>query len=297
MKVGDFQLDDSAPEMRETLAFAMLSPWVDVGKVGTLVLNKIEEHLGASELGRLARPGKFINFTEVRPTMRLIEGRRVLNIPNSVVKYARNPNGEQDCIFLHLREPQAMAEDFIDSVIALLKHLNVTEYCRIGSMYDYVPHSRPLKITGTLSPAHQEKAAGIVTIGKSNYQGPTSIVNVVSDALPGMNIESTSLMVHLPHYATIEEDYAGASRIMDSICALYGFPESLTESERGEEQYFQVSAAVESSPEAKKHVTKLEADYDRELESKPEEPVTMSPGLESFLQEMGERLDKADDSE
>lgn len=297
MNVGDFELDDSAPEMRETLAFAMLRPWIDVGKVGSLVLNKIEEHLGASELGRLARPGKFMNFTEVRPTMRLIEGRRVLNIPNSVVKYARDSVAERDYIFLHLREPQAMAEDFTDSVIALLKHFNVTEYCRIGSMYDFVPHSRPLKITGTLGPAHEKKAAGIVAVRKSNYQGPTSIVNLVSDALPEMKVASTSLMVHLPHYATLEEDYAGAARITEAICAIYGFPESLSESDRGQQQYFQINAAVDSNPEAKKHVSKLEGDYDRELETEPEEPVTMSPKLESFLQEMGERLEKGNDSE
>ena len=225
--------------------------------------------------------------------MRIIEGRRVLNIPNSVVRYAKNPATGRDCIFLHLREPQSMAEDFTDSVIELLQHCRVTEYCRIGSMYDYMPHTRPLKITGTLSPANKDHAAGIVTVHKSKYEGPTSIVNLVNEALPDLEIESTSLMVHIPHYATLGEDYAGAARLMDALCAIYGFPNSLAESKRGEQQYLQINVAVESNPEAEKHVRELESHYDRELmEAMSEEPLKMSPSLESFLHEMGERLEK-----
>jgi hypothetical protein len=57
MRVDAFEIVDDAPKLTNVRAIAMLKPWVDVGKVGTLVLNRLERQLGARELGRLARPG------------------------------------------------------------------------------------------------------------------------------------------------------------------------------------------------------------------------------------------------
>ena len=39
-----------------------------------------------------------------------------------------------------------------------------------------------------------------------------------------MGTENISFMVHLPHYLSLEEDYAGAARLMEVLCALYDFP-------------------------------------------------------------------------
>ena len=67
----------------------MLRPWIDVGRVGTLALNVLERHLGAVELGRLARPGTYLDFTRERPRMRIVDGRRRLSTPNTVVRFAK----------------------------------------------------------------------------------------------------------------------------------------------------------------------------------------------------------------
>ena len=50
MRVGEFELVDPVPEMNNTVAIGMLRPWVDVGRVGTLSLRKLEQYLGAKEL-------------------------------------------------------------------------------------------------------------------------------------------------------------------------------------------------------------------------------------------------------
>ena len=56
----------TGPGAENTCAIAMLRPWIDVGRVGTLVLNQLEAKLGTKELGRLARPGTFFDFTRCR---------------------------------------------------------------------------------------------------------------------------------------------------------------------------------------------------------------------------------------
>ena len=57
MRIGEFEIPEPVPELKNTCAIAMLRPWVDVGRVGTLVLNSLERHMNAKELGRLAKPG------------------------------------------------------------------------------------------------------------------------------------------------------------------------------------------------------------------------------------------------
>ena len=151
MRIGAFELNEPVPELKNTCAIAMLRPWIDVGRVGTLVLNQLEAKLGAKELGRLARPGTFFDFTRYRPRMRIVDGRRVFTTPNSIVHYAQDADTERDYLFLHLREPHAVGEDYAEAIVDLATYFNVTEYCRIGGMYDSVPHTRPLLVTGTLS--------------------------------------------------------------------------------------------------------------------------------------------------
>ena len=292
MKVGFFDVAEPVPELRNTCAISMLRPWIDVGRVGTLTLNKLEQHLGAKELGRLARPGTFFDFTRYRPRVRVVEGSRVFTTPNSIVHFAHDDDGDRDYIFLHLREPHAMSEDYADGIITLLKHFDVTEYVRLGGMYDSVPHTRPLLVTGTLTEEQTEKAKGVVSPSKSTYQGPTSIVNLVAEALNQLEVPTGSLMVHLPQYVQLDEDHMGASRLLEALSAVHGFPKSLADPTRGQQQYLDIGKAVSNNPEVKSLIEKLETYYDRVLASpQPAENVAFSPDVERFLREMGNRLD------
>ena len=293
MRIGAFEVRDPVPEMRDSCAIVMLRPWVDVGRVGTLSLNGLEKHTGAKELGRLARPGTFFDFTRYRPRTRNVGGRRVFTTPNSVAHYAHHDETDRDFIFLHLREPHAMGEDYTDAIVTFLRHFDVTEYCRIGGMYDSVPHTRPILVTGTLSEDHAQTAKGIVSPSRSAYQGPTSIINLVTEVFNEMGIANSSLMAHLPQYVQLDEDHMGASRLLEVLCAVYGFPKSLADPSRGRRQYLDINKAVESNDEVKSMISQLEAYYDRVLSAEePEEGVQFSSDVERFLTEMSERLDE-----
>ena len=112
----------------------MVRPWVDVGSVGTLTLNRLERFMGSKELGRLSRPGTFFDFTRYRPNMRLVDGKREVKIPNSIIRYAITDDGP-DYLFLHLMEPHSNGEDYTDSILEVVNHFNVKRYCRLGAMY------------------------------------------------------------------------------------------------------------------------------------------------------------------
>ena len=295
MKVGHFEVVDPAPALHDAVAIAMLRPWVDVGSAGTLALGIVERHMMASELGRLARPGKFLDFTRDRPVMTWEGGVRSLSIPNTIVTYARDAGTGRDFLFLHLREPHMNGEEYCEAIVELVERFGVVEYCRIGGMYDQVPHTRPIKITATLPDEHLDRLTGIISSSHGSYQGPTSIVNLIADGLDSAGIESSSLMAHIPHYVQLEEDYMASARLLDALCEMYDWPRFLADKTRGRRQYDQIERALAGNDEVRKHIARMEQDYDEshrpQAPDDPTDEVALPENMEEFLREVGKRLD------
>lgn len=297
MKIGAFDIHEPVPELRDPHVFAMIRPWVDVGSVGTLTLNRLERFLGSKELGKLSRPGNFFDFTRYRPTMRTVDGHREVKIPNTIIRYATTENGP-DYLFFHLLEPHCNGEDYTDSIMEIVKHFGVKRYCRVGAMYDAVPHTRPLLVTGTLGSVPQIKSVPNFKVQRSTYQGPTTIMNLLSEGMEDSNIESINFMVHLPQYVQLEEDYAGTSRMIEVLSSVYeNIPSDLAPVRRGQRQYRELSATIERNTELKDLIQQMEAYYDAQLDSeeaKADEPaptMKLSPEIEKFLSELGDQLD------
>ena len=300
MKIGAFEINEPVPELESPHVFAMVRPWVDVGSVGTLTLNRLERFLGSKELGRLIRPGNFFDFTRYRPNMRLVKGEREVRIPNSVLRYAKTEAG-RDYPFLHLREPHANSEEYTDSILEVVEYFKIKRYCRVGAMYDAVPHTRPLLVTGSLGDVPQIKPVSNFKLRRSTYQGPTTIMILVSEGIDKMGIETINFMVHLPQYLQLEEDFTGASRMIEVLSSVYDdIPSDLAPIRRGQRQYRELSSAVERNSELKGLIQQMEAYYDAQEDSDSDEvkteekppDVNLSPEIENFLNELGQRFDK-----
>lgn len=291
MRIGDFEINEPAPELANSNAFAMLSPWIDVGKVGSLALTALETTFGASELGKLARPGDFYDFTRYRPLMYLVEGQRRVKIPNTFINFTRTEAGN-DFLFIHALEPHAHGETYVESMLHVLQHFGVRKYCLIGGMYDSVPHTRPLMISGGSSTQGSEKDLWRSGVRRSNYQGPTTITVLLAEQAAPLGIEILTLLVRLPSYAQLEEDYSGTCAVLKLVCEL--FPLSIDAREfkhLGEEQYKKLDLAVESNPQAKDMLRALETSYDADTQKEPGAPPPgFSPEVEKFLRDINKRF-------
>ncbi len=219
MRLGAFLLEEPIPQLHAPHALVALRPWVDVGNVGTLVLFHLEARLKAKQLGRLAMPGRFFDFTRYRPTIYFERGKRQLSIPNVSVAYARREEAS-DLVFLRLLEPHMLGELYADSILKLLQELGVKRYCLLGSMYDLVPYARPLPVSGVASSKEAEQLLRGAGVQPSNYQGPTTILYQVSQQAPRLDIETMTVMVHLPQYAQLEEDHVGTLRLLEIFNSL-----------------------------------------------------------------------------
>ena len=292
MRLRAFEISEPVPELKEPHTLAIFRPWIDVGNVGSLTLSRLESNFNTVELAKLAKPGNFFDFTRYRPTIYLKEGRREVEIPNTIITYAKGDNGH-DFLFLRLLEPHMLAEVYIDSVLDLLRAFGVKRYCLLGAMYDMVPYTRPLLVTGVASNLGLQNELAATKVIPSNYQGPTTILYFIGQQLLQLGMETLSLIVHLPNYLMIKDDYRGEKRLMEILCSLYNFTLPQVDVEKAKEQEEQVKRIaeqmVQDDPRLKFILNQLEANYDSRVKE-GEEEVRLSPEVEKFLQEMNRQF-------
>ena len=168
MRIGDFEFPEPLPKLKDPHVLAVLRPWIDVGNVGTLSMRRLERHLESNEIGRLTKPGRYYDFTRYRPKSVLKQGVREYSIPSTTISASVREHGP-DLITLHLLEPHLYGEDYTDSVIEVLRYFGVKRYSMIGAMYDMVPHTRKLLVSGGTVNANNEDEYNLVGVRPTDY--------------------------------------------------------------------------------------------------------------------------------
>ena len=291
MRIGAFEVNEPLPELKEPHTFAMLEPWIDAGDVGTLTLSWLEKQTHAKPLAELVRPGNFFDFTRYRPMTYWRRGQRRIEVPNTRISYARQEEG-RDFLFLHLLEPHTLGEIYVDSVTRLLKMFDIKRYCLIGSMYNFVPHTRPPLVAGGASNDALKKELEKVGVSSGNYQGPTTICSLISQNAAEWGAENITMIVSLPQYTQLDEDYTGVVRLQEIIHSLYDIPVSEESMNRARRQREQISNAVVGNQQVQEILEELEETYDTRMTERrgAEEPPPLSPQVEEFLREMERRF-------
>lgn len=294
MRIGGFELIDPVPELNEPYVLATLRPWIDVNNVGSLILKELERQFTAFELGNLARPGRFYDFTRYRPTIDIEGGINEMTIPNTTVHYARR-RGQNDLVFLNLLEPQANADIYVDSVVKLLTTLKASKYVLLGSMYDIVPHTRPLLVSGygMGERALQDvRMAGAMPI---TYHGPSTFANLITKRAAESGIDATVFIVSLPQYVVMEEDHVGKVRLLEVLNILYNIPIDKDDFEKAVRQRDLITEKLKDSPEITDILAQLENTYDMRVAAMQKEGIFQlgSDMEEMFWKTMEKNIGKA----
>ena len=295
MRIAEFDIAEPEPILRDPHMLVVLRPWIDVGNVGSLSLGRIERHLRSQELGRLYRPGRFYDFTRYRPRSYLVSGRREVTVPNTILRYA-NPEDGPHLITAHLLEPHLYGEDYSDAMLDIIQHFGVKQYSLIGGMYDMVPHTRPLVVSGIGAGDNVERDYQMANAKPSTYEGPTTITYTISETAAERGVETRAFVVHLPQYLNLDDDHQGAARMMNLLCRLYNLPDFIAQTERGQKQYDELTSDDGQIPTGDV-LGRIEELYDNEYgQQETAEPTTPLPSsIEEFLQ--GLSADLGDDNE
>lgn len=299
MRVGAFEVDDSVRGLRNPQVISTLRPWVDAGNAPTLVHVALRDRLGARAVAELARPGEFFDFTRYRPMVSYNGDDRVLSVPNTRLTYARR-GVEPDLLLLDMLEPQMRAEDYIESLTELLAYLGVKTFCRIGASYGGAPHTRPFRVSHSVGGNRVDLKTGRRLPQNRRYEGPTSVMNMLTDALEERGIETRALMMQLPHYARMEEDYSGAATLLEAVGEVYGLSAELLDwtsgyKRQGQEQRDELDQLVARDPALRIALAQMEAAYDAEHATDKSDTAPLSPEIEQFLNEITGTMDSGND--
>ena len=302
--IAQFQIVKNHKPLRNPHCIATLHPWIDVGNVGQQVINRMASIYQAKELARLAVPGKFYDFTRYRPSIREVKGTRVMEIPNTVAFAAQAPENAidaPDLILLRMLEPHALTEEFNHAIVSLFQHFGVTRYILVGGMYDSVPHTRPLVVTGqTRNWNLPPDAFGPISMKRSKYVGTTSYTTLMMEHLAGQHkIETLSLIVHLPQYLKIQTNFIGVAHLLTALCHLYGLPTDFPEQQKAQKLVGRIEAAVKKNPGLLKELTRLETKYDTgvydtQLQRDSTPPASLENEIQNFLRDVAERNNNDD---
>ena len=256
------------PELHDPLMVCAFKGWNDAGEAATAALGFLIDSFDAVEVARID-PEDFYDFTAVRPTVRLSEGRtRVVEWPENTIHAARIAGAEHDLVLFQGVEPSLRWRGFNDLLIGAGQELGATMVVTLGALLADVPHTRPVPMTGLASDDGLVQRYGFE---RSTYEGPTGIVGVLHHACAAAGLPSVSLWASVPHYVAAAPNPKAALALIRSFEGVAGVAVEARDLEESAEDYErQVNAAVASDPEVKSFVERLEQTLDETQDVTPE---------------------------
>ena len=281
------------PELRDPVLVCAFKGWNDAGESASAALGFLVESFDATEIARID-PEDFFDFTAVRPTVRLTEGRaRTIDWPTTVMTAARVPAAERDLLFLQGIEPSLRWRTFAEAIADGARQLGVKLVLTLGALLADVPHTRPVSISGLAS---DQELIDQLGLERTNYEGPTGIIGVLHDACQRASLPPASLWAAVPHYVAAAPNPKAALALVRRFEGLAGVAVDGSALEEASEDYErQVNAAVESDPEVKAFVERLEETMDEAEEISPSEEVPSADAIardfQRFLRQRGPEPD------
>ena len=248
------------PALRSPLVVCAFKGWNDAGEAATAALGFLIDSFDASEVARID-PEDFYDFTAVRPTVRLSEGRtRVIEWPENSLHAAHVAGAEHDLLLFQGVEPSLRWRAFSQTVIDLARELGCEMVITLGALLADVVHTRPTSITGLAS---DDSLVERLDLRSTSYEGPTGITGVLHAACAEAGMPSASLWAAVPHYIAATPNPKAALALVRRLEGLVGVSVDASELESAAADYErQVNLAVQSDPDVQAFVERLEAAAD-----------------------------------
>jgi proteasome assembly chaperone (PAC2) family protein len=276
------------PSLHEPIAIVAMGGWNDAASAATNAARFVVRRLGARRFGSIeAEP--FYDFRETRPMVRIgMTGEREVEWPTHDFYYARNPNGPHDVVIAVGTEPNLRWRTFSDAHTKLFTDLGVTMTITLGALLADVPHTRPVRVTGT---ANDPRTAERLNLTTSRYEGPTGIIGVLHDHLRRSGMPAASLWANLPHYVSTNQSPLGTLALLERLQTMTELRFDLSElTDAGTRYIEEVDTALMANPEITSYVKRLEAAIDAGEEEEEEGDESPLPAGEDLVVDIEEFL-------
>lgn len=243
------------PALNRPILLLAFTGWNDAGTAATFASKFLLQRLAARKFADID-PETFYNFVELRPTVRVKNGERIISWPKNEFSYAKDPGLVQDVILGLGVEPHLRWRSYMEAIMRVVKDCNVELVVTLGALLADVAYSRPVRITGTAS---EPALAHRLNLGISRYEGPTGIVGVLHDTCRQQGVPAISIWANVPHYIAATPNVKAALAIVRRVLTLLDFSTDLTDLERASAEFDKrVADVLASDPNVADYVRRLE---------------------------------------
>ena len=263
----------------------VFSGWADAGEGATSAIKFLQRKLKSKKFAEID-PEEFYDFSQTRPyTSRTRDGKRRIHWPANEFSYLTDPRADSGAMVFVGVEPNLKWRTFAKTVATVAKDHGVESVVHIGALLDAVPHTRPVKLSGTASESSLSEFLEEQGIRSSNYQGPTGISSAVMAACIEEGLEYTSIWGHTSHYLQAAPNHRVGSTLLEILLKLLNLPLDLAELKSAASVFnLEVEKAVAKDDQIASYVTKFEGQYDEAVAAiEIPDPAELVRDLEKFL--------------
>ena len=281
----DFLVTHETPKQELDTLLIAFSGWADAAEGASSAVKFLDRKLKFTKTAEFD-PEEFYDFSQNRPhTTRTRDGSRRIHWPKNEFSYFVDPSTNRGFMVFMGVEPNLRWRTYSKAVAEMAWEQGVRTVVHIGALLDAVPHSRPVKLSGTASRSDLTEFLETSEIRSSNYQGPTGISSSVMDACIRQGMGYASIWGHTSHYLQAAPNYRVSYTLLQVLVGLLDLNIDLQEVEKAAATFdVEVGKAVAKDEQISSYVAKLEGQYDEAMAASGiPDPADVVRDLEQFL--------------
>ena len=265
--------------LRRPILIMAFPGWNDAAESASTAARYLATSFQAEKFAEID-PEEFYHFGLTRPTVRFktdAPGEREIIWPATEFSLSRATALPRDLIVGVAAEPHLKWKTYCATVLELARGCGVTLVLTLGALLAEVPHTRPVRLSGTATDPELRAVIGART---TRYEGPTGIVGVLNTICREHGMPTASLWANVPHYISGIENPKATLALVKRVLALLPATTDLSDLDDAVKQFDQnLAEIVSQNQKIAGYVAKLE----RAAPDEDEEEQPATPGAESEL--------------
>jgi proteasome assembly chaperone (PAC2) family protein len=257
--------------LRRPILIMAFPGWNDAAEAASTAARYLATSFQAEKFAEID-PEEFYHFGLTRPLVRYRAddaNEREVVWPATEFSVTRSPSLPRDLIVGVAAEPHLRWKTYCAAVLDLARRCGVTLVLTLGALLAEVPHTRPVRLSGT---ATDPELRALLGARRSRYEGPTGIVGVLNIACREQGLETASLWANVPHYISGIENPKATLALVKRVLTMLSSTIDLSDLDEAVKQFDRnLAEIVSQNAKIAGYVAKLERAASEEEEPAAEE--------------------------
>jgi proteasome assembly chaperone (PAC2) family protein len=265
--------------LRRPILIMAFGGWNDAAESATTAVRYLGTSFRAEKFAEID-PEEFYHFGLSRPYVRFKPGsetEREITWPATEFSITQASTLARDVIVGVAVEPHLRWKTYCGVVLELARRCEVTLVLTLGALLAEVPHTRPVRLSGSASDPELAVRLGV---RPTKYEGPTGIVGVLNTICREQGFATASLWANVPHYISGIENPKATLALVERVAPLLGATIEVRELEDAGKQFdSNLKEIVAQNAKIANYIKKLES-RDAAEEPPPAAPSDLPPAAE-----------------